>query len=215
MRIADSILRDRLSHVYWITGSACAGKTTVTGLLAEKHGFTIFPDRHADYQQAADFSEFPALRIPRPGTDWEWFFSRPVDEYVRWLEESVAADLEFAVVDLLSESTDKRILVDTVIDPLSLIKISAWDRVICMFGTEEMIRRELMHRDDHRNILDCIQTNTSDPAAMEENVVISAIEYSRRSRNNAVSVGAKIVERLSETTKADLFAEIERHFDLN
>lgn len=93
MRIADSIIKDNLDHVYWITGGACAGKTTASNLLAKTHGFTIFPDRHSDYQRAADFSEFPALRIPWPGTDWEWFFGRPLEAYVRWLEESESAAL--------------------------------------------------------------------------------------------------------------------------
>ena len=79
----------------------------------------------------------------------------------------MAAELEFAVVDLLSEPKDRKILVDTVADPRFLIKISAWSRVVCMFGTEEMIRRELLHRNDHRDILDCIRENTCDPATDE------------------------------------------------
>ena len=95
MRIANSVLSPHLADVYWITGGACAGKTTVTALLSEKHGFSVFPDRMREYQNAADFNEFPSMRYPRPSTDWEWFFNRDVDSYAGWLEENIAAQLEY------------------------------------------------------------------------------------------------------------------------
>ena len=212
MRIADSILKERLDHVYWITGGPCAGKTTVTALLAEKHGFAIFPDRHSDYQQAADFSDFPALRIPWPGTDWEWFFGRSIEESARWLDESEAADLEFKIVDLLAEPKCKKILVDTTADPRSLMKISGRNNVVSMFGEDEMIRRELLHRADHKMILDCIQANTSDPAAMEKNVVSSAVEFSHRQRGKADAAEVKVIQRLPDTTRGELLAAVEEHF---
>jgi hypothetical protein len=198
--------------VYWITGGACAGKTTVTALLASKHGVRVFPDRHTEYQQEADFSEFPALRFPWPGTDWEWFFGRSVEESARWLDESTSADLEFKIADLLAEPRDRDIVVDVIADPQVLVRIAGVNRVVCLFGGEGMIRRELLHREDHKMILDCIRENTSDPARMEESVVSAAIEMSRRQRDSAVAAGARIIQRLPDTNPADLLTEVAEHF---
>jgi hypothetical protein len=214
MRIADSILSDHLKHVYWITGGPCAGKTTVTNLLAEKYGLSVFPDRHSEYQQIADKAEFPAMRIPWPGTDWEWFFNRPTDEYVRWLEESLSAELEFQIVDLLKTSDKERLIVDTCADPLALHQISAPSRVICLFGDDDLIRRDLLHRDDHKMILDCIRANTASPETSERLVAESGVEFSHRLQKRAEASEGKILRRTDRTAPDELLARVEKHFRL-
>lgn len=35
-------LTKKLSHVYWIGGSPCAGKTTIFRILTEKYGFSYY-----------------------------------------------------------------------------------------------------------------------------------------------------------------------------
>jgi hypothetical protein len=45
-----------LSHVYWLGGSACAGKTSVARLLAAAHGLTLYScdDRFEEHRRRAD-----------------------------------------------------------------------------------------------------------------------------------------------------------------
>ena len=92
--------------------------------------------------------------------------------------------------------------------------ISEKNNSVSMFGQDEMIRRELLHRADHKMILDCIQANTSDPAAMEQNVVSSAVEFSHRQRGRAAAAEVKVIQRLADTTRDELLAAVEEHFGL-
>ena len=39
MKIANNIIKEHLKNVYFLCGGAYGGKTTMAGLLEEKHGF--------------------------------------------------------------------------------------------------------------------------------------------------------------------------------
>ena len=42
MIFQDNIMKEYLKNVYFITGTPCGGKTTVSRALAEKYGFEFF-----------------------------------------------------------------------------------------------------------------------------------------------------------------------------
>lgn len=42
MNIADNVLKHHLKHVYWVSGTNCGGKTTMTNYLARKHGVVVY-----------------------------------------------------------------------------------------------------------------------------------------------------------------------------
>jgi hypothetical protein len=169
VKTAGNTLRERLQEVYWITGGACAGKTTVTHLLSHKHGIEVLPDRIGEYRATADFGEFPALRDPNPNTDWEWFFNRPIDEYVCWLEDMAAAMMQFILTDLVGSGFGRPIIVEQFTDPAQTAAIVPRNRVIAMFADEGLIEEELLQRADHKMILECIEANVRDPRAAKTN----------------------------------------------
>lgn len=39
MKIENNIIKHHLKNVYFIGGTACGGKTTISKVLAEKYGF--------------------------------------------------------------------------------------------------------------------------------------------------------------------------------
>lgn len=55
MNISENILKYNLKNVFFLTGTACAGKTTMRHALAEKHGFVFFNSNH----RADDFVLWP------------------------------------------------------------------------------------------------------------------------------------------------------------
>ncbi|HVT59840.1 MAG TPA: hypothetical protein VHR45_15745 [Thermoanaerobaculia bacterium] len=71
-------LRQRLAHVLWLGGSACAGKTTVARLLAARYGLAAYhcddaftrhrarttPARHPDFCRVGDLSFEEMWRVP-------------------------------------------------------------------------------------------------------------------------------------------------------
>ncbi len=42
MKIEDNIIKHNLKNVLFICGTACAGKTTMSKLLAEKYNFYLY-----------------------------------------------------------------------------------------------------------------------------------------------------------------------------
>ncbi len=42
MIFQDNVIKEYLKNVYFITGTPCGGKTTVSRALAEKYGFELF-----------------------------------------------------------------------------------------------------------------------------------------------------------------------------
>ena len=214
MMISDSIVREALADVYWITGGACAGKTTVTEVLSQKHGFTVFPDRISEYQTRADLQAMPAMRYPRPGTDWEWFFNRPVDEYVTWLEDVARCVLEFIVVDLIKETRTRPVIVEQFAEPSATMSIAATGSVALMFAEEELVRSDLLHRDDHGMILECIEAHTRDPRTAEANVVAASVEIARRRREWTTHAGIPVLTREGATRPEELVWQVEECFGL-
>ena len=61
MRISDSILKAQLQNLFWIGGAACGGKTTITDVLGQKHGFQpCYPeDLFHEHKKAASPKKRP------------------------------------------------------------------------------------------------------------------------------------------------------------
>jgi hypothetical protein len=81
MKISDSILKAHLDKVLWIGGAVCGGKTTLTDVLAKKHGFLAYPpeEHYHQHKQLACEQAHPTMLKPFHG--WDLFFNRSIDEY--------------------------------------------------------------------------------------------------------------------------------------
>ena len=87
MNIAENILKHNLQNVYFLTGTALAGKTTMSKILAEKHGFIRFNDNwHEDnfqvFRSICNEKHQPHSTKKKETTDWEAFFGRTVEEFL-------------------------------------------------------------------------------------------------------------------------------------
>ena len=87
MNIANNILKHSLQNVYFLTGTALAGKTTMSKVLAEKHGFIHFNDNwHEDNFKVWESIIDPKYQINaskrQEVTDWEAYFGRSVEEFL-------------------------------------------------------------------------------------------------------------------------------------
>ena len=90
-----------LPHVLWLGGSACAGKTTVSRLLAARSGFPLYScdDRFEEHRRRADPARHPAfLRLAdRPPEDlWTEPPAVQAEELIRFYED----ELEMVIGDL-------------------------------------------------------------------------------------------------------------------
>jgi hypothetical protein len=71
MTITDSIPREALADLFWITGGPCAGKITVAEILSRTHGFAVFSRQDLRLPGSSGPREIPAMQYPRPRIDWE------------------------------------------------------------------------------------------------------------------------------------------------
>lgn len=103
-----------LSHVYWIGGSSCGGKTTIAKHLAEKYGFALYScDHHmTDHVNRVPPDKNSMLRKISHMSMNDIFISRPLEqqfaEYIEWFREDFTMLLE----DLLALPKTTRILAE-------------------------------------------------------------------------------------------------------
>ena len=150
MNIQSNVLKHYLKNVYFITGTAYAGKSTVVSMLAEKYGMLHCGE---NYHMAASYAvatpkTHPDLCYNKSLTDWKDFVKRPPEEYERWIYGVGREAAEFEIAELISISKDKKVIVDTNIPLEVLREISDYARVAVMLCPQSMSVDRFFDRTD-------------------------------------------------------------------
>ena len=140
----------KFKNVYFITGNAYAGKSTMVKLLAEKYNGILCEENYQDrLLDSLDKLEFPALTYTRDLKEWSHFIRRSPDEYEEWINN---VNLECEIIemrileDLIKE--DRMIFVDTNISLETLRKISDNDHVLIMLADPSVSVNRFFERPD-------------------------------------------------------------------
>lgn len=140
----------KFKNVYFITGNAYAGKSTMVKLLAEKYNGILCEENYQDrLLDSLDKLEFPALTYTRDLKEWSHFIRRSPDEYEEWINN---VNLECEIIemrileDLIKE--DRMIFVDTNISLETLRKISDNDHVLIMLADPSVSVKRFFERPD-------------------------------------------------------------------
>lgn len=140
----------KFSNVYFINGTAYAGKSTMVKLLAEKYnGIACEENYHDTLIADLDSNEFPSLTYTRDLQNWSDFIRRTPDEYEAWINGCTkeCTILELRILEELSRQ-DKKIFVDTNI-PIEVLKeISDKDHVLIMLANQEVSVNRFFERPD-------------------------------------------------------------------
>jgi hypothetical protein len=142
-------LRRRLSHVYWIGGSPCSGKSSIVERLSKRHAFRSYraDDAFAAHAAQATASAQPHLyHIAR--MNWDEIWGRPVevllqDEIAAYREEwdMILADLLALRDDLPVIAESAALLPERVQDVLSERPHAIWIVPTEAFQRETYARR--------------------------------------------------------------------------
>lgn len=214
MKINDNYLKEQLKHVYWLNGGPCAGKTTMTQKFVEELGFQTLEDDVLKYRSFSCPIEHSALQMPNPNLDWNKWFNRPVDVHYQWLADIVEEMMEFFIIDLLKMSDEKPIIIDLGIMPECILPFIPKERMICLFTSAEEIERLYFFREDHKMILDCINTYTTDPQESIKHSNKSLVKFSNEIKSACVKNGIKTIERTPEMSVDEQFKLICEHFGI-
>ena len=163
MNISDNILKSLFNNVYFLNGTACAGKSTMVKLLAEKYdGICCGENYHMDLLSAADPVHQPNLCYFDTMSGWQEFVTRTPEEYDAWLTGTAreAAELEIILLLRLVEQ-GKKIFVDTNIPIDILWQISDYDHVAIMLSPTNLAVEQFFDRPDaekqflYQKLLEC------------------------------------------------------------
>ena len=128
-----------MDDIYYIIGTAYAGKSTMVKLLAEKYDGIACEENYHDrlVDEKLDKNEFPCLCYTRDIQDWREFIRRTPEEYASWID-GVAEECEVLELRILDElkKQRRRIFVDTNISIETLKKISDTDHVLVMLSDQ-------------------------------------------------------------------------------
>lgn len=140
-----------LKDVYFIQGTAYAGKSTLVIALAEKnHGIACRENYHEQLMDdRLDKKEFPCLCYTRDLADWHDFIRRSPDEYEAWID-GCSAECEKLELQLLDEISErgKPVFVDTNISLETLGRMTDRRHVLVMLADPEISVRRFFDRPD-------------------------------------------------------------------
>ncbi len=140
----------KLNDVYFINGTAYAGKSTMVRLLARKYdGIACEENYHDRLLPELDPAEFPCLCYSRDLQDWHDFIRRSPEEYEAWFD-GVTAECEILELRILADlaNNEKLVFVDTNIRPETLKTISDSEHVLIMLAEPEISVLRFFERPD-------------------------------------------------------------------
>ena len=220
MKIENNILKHYLQNVYFITGTAYAGKSTAAGMLAERYGMILCGENYhmAVSETIATPETHPDLCYNRSLTDWREFVTRTPEEYERWIYAVGREAAEFEVAHLISLSGEQKVIVDTNIPVDVLKEISDYDHVAVMLSPQSMSVERFFDRDDpDKQFLLNVIDSCDDPAAVMENyrqglaLINSQQHYDEYAESGFFTV---MREDDGRDTRAEVCERIAKHFDL-
>lgn len=140
----------KFDNVYFINGTAYAGKSTMVKLLAAKYdGIACEENYHSEKDADLDSREFPNLTYVRDLQNWSDFIRRTPDEYAAWINGCAkeCTVLELEILEELSKE-NKKIFVDTNIEVDTLKEIADKDHVLFMLADPDISVNRFFDRPD-------------------------------------------------------------------
>ena len=220
MKIENNILKHYLRNVYFITGTAYAGKSTTVKMLAERYDMIFCGENYH-----SEVSDIVAVPEKQPDscyiknlTDWKDFVTRSPEEYERWIYNTAKEAAEFEVAQLISISGDKKVIVDTNI-PIDVLKeISDYNHVAVMLSPQSMSVERFFDRNDPEKLflLNVIESCDDAEAVMENYKRGLALINSQKHYDEYAESGFfKVIrEDNGKDTREEVCDTIAKHFGL-
>lgn len=216
--IKSNILKYIFHNIYFINGTAYAGKSTMVKMLAEKYdGICCHENYHDIFMSAIDAESQPNLSYFNTMKDWQEFVNRTPEEYERWIAgcSEEASDLEIIRLIQLADC-GKRIFVDTNISTKKLKEISDFHHVAIMLAPQSMSIERFFDREDEEKlfILEQIQKAENPEQTMKNYRECLARINSEEKYHEFEESGFFTLLRDDKRTLEQTLEILERHFNL-
>lgn len=220
MKIENNILKHYLKNVYFITGTAYAGKSTMVKMLAERYDMIFCGENYhgtvSDVVATPD--KQPDLCYIKNLTDWKDFVTRSPEEYERWIFSVGKEAAEFEIAELISISRDRKVIVDTNIPVNVLKEISDYNHVAIMLSPQSMSVERFFDRSDPEKlfILSVIESCEDSEAVMENYRRGLALINSKKHYDECAESGFFTIVREDneKDTREEVCDKLAKHFGL-
>ncbi len=145
-----NILKHYLKNVYFINGTAYAGKSTACKLLAERYNMILVGENH-------NFNKYLALTTPethphmnyfKTMSGFEEFVTRSKVDYEAWMDGISLETTPFEILELISLSKDQKVIAETNISHDILTQLADEDHIAYMVATPEIAMECFFERQD-------------------------------------------------------------------
>ena len=206
-------------NIYFINGTAYAGKSTMVKLLAEKYdGILCEENYHDRFFPEPDKKEFPFLQYTRELTDWHDFIRRTPDEYEAWINgtSKECEQLELRILDELSEQ-GKPVFVDTNVSIETLQQRAVSGHVLIMLADPDISVRRFFERPDReKQFLYRLIMEEPDPEAALENFRQCLMRINTKERyDRFLNAGFPVILRDEERSIMETLALAEKALGLS
>jgi dephospho-CoA kinase len=220
VKIANNILKHYLKNVYFITGTAYAGKSTTVKMLADRYGMVFCGENY--HSRVSDLVAIPEaqpdISFLNNLKDWKEFVTRSPEEYERWIYSTAKEAAEFEVAELIAIAQDKKVIVDTNIPVDVLKEISDYHHVAVMLSPHSMSVDRFFDRNDpdKQFLLRVIESCEDSEAVMENYRRGLALINSKKHYDEYANSGFFTVVRENNglDTREEVCDIIARHFGL-
>lgn len=211
MTFQDNVIKEYLKNVYFITGTPCGGKTTVSRALAKKHGFVVYDidEQFSAHQQMSHPAFQPSMN--RQFADADEFFGRSVPEYRQWLIDNTREQLDFVLLDLIRIAQNQIMLCDCHLTLEQAGRLTDSSRVAFCIKDPANLVEDYCNRPDHQDFRNFIYSASDVESAKATcNAVLESLnaENYRQIKNSAYFW----LERTAESTVEEAVRKVEQHF---
>ena len=213
MLFQDNVLRAYLENVYFITGTPCGGKTTISRALAQRHQLLVYDvdEQFPKHQQLSDPAFQSAMR--QTFRDADAFFGRTVQEYKEWLLANTREQLDFVILDLIRLSQRQRVVCDCHLTVEQAGKITDPSRIAFLIKDPTHLVDDYCNRPDHQDFAHYI--NSASDVEKAKAVCNETLKSLHMKEYHAIKDSNYFwMERDAQSTVDHTVREVERHLGL-
>ncbi|MCM1125346.1 MAG: AAA family ATPase [Lachnospiraceae bacterium] len=213
MIFQDNVIKEYLKNVYFITGTPCGGKTTISRELSKRHKLLVYDidEQFANHQKISNSAFQPSMI--KVFKDADEFFGRTVEEYKKWLVDNTREQLDFVLLDLIRLSQNQIVLCDCHLTMEEAEKYTEASRIVFLIKEPSNLVEEYCNRPDHQGFSDFINS-ASDIEKAKATCNATLKNLNEKGYNDIKSSDYLWIERTPNSTVNETVGKVERYFGL-
>jgi 2-phosphoglycerate kinase len=203
-----------LSHVYWVGGTGCAGKSTLAKSLSREYGLAVheMDDHHDSFWQQMNEApgQFPKLVKHKQHFDECGDVFMAAEDWAEFMYDLTTEGWPLTRRELDARPDESLICEGAYLNPGILSSSVAPNRVVFLIADEDFQRRHFLSRQNLKEWIDTYR----DPDEAFERLTTALGIVARRILADAQEHGTRMFTIDEETNFETIRAEVVTHFGL-